>query len=141
MIQSGELVYDWPEHYPGQCPSKDATELVGTVYRFINGRNPVDRDFLSHYEKNPNGTWADACKARGLSVLRTISDCGEMRDAVPALRKKRLAVADISGGVGLIARTPSGSCQGHCTWWRNPAPRAVTALFATLDESAEVENG
>lgn len=134
----GVFVYSWPEHYPQACPPDSAKELVGTIYRFINGTSPAEKDFLSHYERNPSKDWGhDACKARGLSVLRTLSDCGLMRKAVPALRKKRVAVADISTSVGLVAITPSNSCDDHNTWWRAPLPSVVFPLFSTIAETQE----
>src|SRR5574340_731706 len=126
----GRFVYVWPAHFPIQCPPDHATGLHGTVYRFINGPHPTEWDFLSHYERAPTKLWGDACKARGLSVVRTLEDCEIMREGVPALRKKRIAVADISIPVGVVANTPSKTCVGHCTWWRGADPGAVKALFA-----------
>jgi hypothetical protein len=124
------------------CPPVGAIELAGTVYRFINGRGPVDNDFMSHYERSPKTEWGgNACKARGLSIVRTWADCSLMRAGVPALRKKRIAVAEVTTTVGLVANTPSQSCAGHCTWWRNPSPEQVRPLFAMFDEPSEVANG
>jgi hypothetical protein len=132
----GVRVYIWPSHFPLACPPSSATQLSGTVYRFINGVAPAEKDFLSHYERNPEKAWeAEACKARGLSVLRTFSDCGLMRKAIPALRKKRVAIAEISTPVGSVAVTSSNSCSDHCTWWRAPQPSEVVALFTTVLES------
>lgn len=125
-------MYVWPTHFPTQCPPVQATQLLGIVYRFINGRSPTEWDFLSHYERKPANSWPDPCKARGLSVVRTIEDCAIMREGVPALRKKRIAAANISTHIGMIANTPSVSCQGHCTWWRNPPASEVRALFSDL---------
>lgn len=131
-------MYVWPSHFPASCPPASAAELVGTVFRFINGRSAVDRDFMSHYERDPEKDWGDdGCKARGLSILRTWADCGVMREAVPALRKKRLVHAEIVKPIGLVASTPSNNCQGHCTWWRNPPPGTVRPLFELLDEPEE----
>lgn len=128
-------MYSWPDHYPQSCPPSVAIELSGTIYRFINGADPSERDFQSHYERHPEKDWGtDACKARGLSVLRSTADCGEMRKAIPALRKKRVAVAALSVRVGLIAPTPSRSCEGHSTWWRALQPSAVVGLFTTVAE-------
>jgi hypothetical protein len=131
-------VYVWPSHFPVSCPPSSAAELAGTVFRFINGRTAAERDFISHYERDPGKDWGDdGCKARGLSILRTWADCEVMRKAVPALRKKQVAHAEITTPVGLVAGTPSNSCAGHCTWWRSPPPAAVHPLFAVFDESEE----
>lgn len=135
MPIQGVCVYSWPDHYPQSCPPSEAIDLNGTVYRFINGANPAERDFQSHYERQPDKDWgAEACKARGLSVLRTPADCGEMRKAIPALRKKRVAMATVTTPVGLIATTPSHSCDGHSTWWRALQPSEVVGLFTTVAE-------
>ena len=128
-------MYVWPTHFPTSCPPAAANDLAGTVYRFINGATPADRDFVSYYEREPARDWgADACKARGLSVIRTWADCGLMRKAIPALRKKRIAVANVETQIGVLATTPSNSCAGHGTWWRAPTPGEVRSLFATFDE-------
>jgi hypothetical protein len=112
-------------------------EVSGIIFRFINGATPASRDFLSHYERDPgNDSNHSPCKARGLSVLRSYQHCAEMRQGVPALRKKKIAVGELSGGVGLIAGTPSKVCEGHCTWWRGVTAEVVYGLFSTVTEPA-----
>lgn len=131
-------MYIWPEHFPNACPPDEAVPLAGPVFRFINGTAPAERDFTSHFERNAGKDWGeDACKARGLSVLRTFRDCRLMRKGVPALRKKRLAYADISTEVGVVQHTPSNTCEGHCTWWRAAPPSDVRSLFSTYAEPSE----
>lgn len=130
-------MYAWPTHFPGHCPPIDAAQLLGIVYRFINGRGPTEWDFLSHYERKPTNSWSDPCRARGLSVVRTIQDCEIMREGIPALRKKRIAVANINTPVGLITNTPSVTCQGHCTWWRGAPASEVQPLFFNLENAPE----
>lgn len=128
-------MYKWPDHFPVQCPPSHSAETSGSLFRFINGRVPAVRDFLSHYERDPNANAEhDPCLARGLSVLKTYEDCNIMRKGVPALRKKRIAVGEPQGASGLLAGTPSRTCEGHCTWWRSVAPTDVVSLFATLSE-------
>lgn len=128
----------WPAHFPPECPPSHASKLAGAVFRFINGSSPADRDFVSYYEREPEKDWGtQACQARGLSVVHTWSDCDLMRKAIPALRKKRVALAQITTHVGLVANTPSNSCKGHSTWWRAPTPGEVRPLFQTFDEPSE----
>lgn len=127
----------WPNDFPAQCPPADAMQLSGIVFRFINGRSPTEKDFWSHYERNPVGDWSrNPCIARGLSVVRTTEDCGIMREGIPALRKKEIAVANIDTQVGPIANTPSGNCLGHFTWWRAVPAVEVVALFSKLDSKS-----
>lgn len=128
-------MYKWPDHFPVQCPPSHSAEASGSLFRFINGRTPALRDFLSHYERDPNANVDhDPCLARGLSVLKTYEDCNIMRKGVPALRKKRIAMGKPQEASGLLAGTPSRTCQGHCTWWRSVAPADVVLLFTTLSE-------
>lgn len=127
-------MYSWPLHYPDQCPPIDAAALSGQVFRFINKKNPTNYDFTSHYERDPDGIWHDQCQARGLSVYKSYEHCLLMRAAVPALRKKLLAVATITGSVGVIANTPSRNCDGHYTWWCCVSPNEVLPFFTNLDE-------
>ena len=134
MQPQEKSVYVWPSHFPSSCPPTGSLDLVGTAFRFINGSIPVDNDFTSHYERAPLKSWGNACQARGLSILHTWGDCGLMRDAVPALRKKKIAIADISTTVGVFASTPSLSCAGHSTWWRAIPPDQVRPLFTTFVE-------
>lgn len=60
-----------------------------------------------------------------------------MRAGVPALRKKRVAHAEVELVAGLIASTPSRKCGGHCTWWRSVPPEQAAELFAPFNETAE----
>ena len=110
--------------------------MSGTVYRFINGRTPSEKDFVSHFEREPNKVWSPKeCQARGLSVVKTLEDCSAMREGVPALMKKRIAVGTLNSTDGLVAPTPSKSCEGHCTWWRHKAPKDVHGNFKLVDET------
>jgi hypothetical protein len=134
---SEAVVYVWPEDFPAQCPPSEATELNGSVFRFTNRPQPHSNDFLSHYERDQEKDWSgfDLCIIRGLSVMRTYQDCLKMRAGVPAMRKKRIAQADIDAFVGLIASTPSRACGGHCTWWRDVSPAQAAELFVPFNET------
>ncbi len=126
-------MYVWPSDYPEACPPTEAIDLIGAAFRFINGSSPAARDFVSYYERHPYKVWgAQACMARGLSICRTLEDCRHLRSAVPALRKKRVAAANIAEPVGVVHPTPSNSCKGHCTWWLAPSAIDVEMLFNTV---------
>jgi len=108
----------WPTHYPEQCPPKEAFSFNGNLFRFINRNKPVQKDFKSYYDSKPGHDWnGKECQARGLSVYKTLEDCKEMMEVIPALRKKKLAVAQINENCGLLANTPSTNSERHCTWW------------------------
>lgn len=128
-------MYKWPDHFPAQCPPAHSTETSGSLFRFINGRTPAARDFLSHYERDPSGNFEhDPCLARGLSVLKTYEDCNVMRKGIPALRKKQIATGAPQGSSGLLAATPSRTCNGHCTWWSGITPTDAVSIFKTFLE-------
>lgn len=134
-------MYFWPKHYPLQCPPQTAMQASGVIFRFINGQMPSERDFLSHYERQPDKKWEpNECQARGLSVLRTLDDCNAMRKGIPALRKKRIANGSLSSTDGLIGSTPSNVCNGHHTWWLNKTQKEVSLYFTMFDEIAGGKN-
>lgn len=124
-------MYTWPTHFPMNCPPQDAVETTGKVYRLISKDGPKDFDFKSHYEREPlAGRTGSECLARGLSVLRSYQDCEALTTAIPALRKKIVAMASFENGAGLIKETPSRNCAGHCTWWRNISVGEATHIFS-----------
>ena len=130
-------MFMWPSHFPPQCPPSGAANVSGEIFRFISGRTPTVKDFVSHYERDPEKEWGQAdCISRGLSVLRTLEDCSVMRKGIPAMRKKKIAVGSSIDGHGVIAGTPSMNCEGHCTWWRSTPPESVVGLFSTVSEAA-----
>ena len=53
-------MYVWPAHFPPACPPAHSSSLAGTVFRFINGSVPADRDFVSYYAK---------AKAEGATIV------------------------------------------------------------------------
>lgn len=130
---------NWPEHYPKQCPPESAYVYDGILYRFINRNNPIAKDFKSYYELEPTKDWgAQACQARGLSVLKGLTGVYEMRDAIPALRRKKVSSAKVSHIHGLLADTPSTSSKRHCTWWISSALSNPEDLFQTTSISENV---
>tara|TARA_R110002049_G_scaffold84503_3_gene215038 strand:+ start:507 stop:911 length:405 start_codon:yes stop_codon:yes gene_type:complete len=133
-------VYTWPTHFPSQCPPEDATEISGKIFRLISRDGPKEFDFQSHYERAPGAVRTETeCISRGLSVLRSYHDCEVLMDAVPALRKKLVAEANLETGTGLIGETPSGNCAGHCTWWRSVTVEEACSLFSLKASTAGAE--
>lgn len=125
---------NWPNHFPEGCPPAEASDPDGELFRFTNRRSPNDRDFLSHYEKWPNRDWEDkACQARGLSVFRTMTDCLAMEAAVPAMKKKHIAVASLSVGEGVVAKTPSENSDQHHTLWSQLSISERCAAFSPVE--------
>lgn len=126
----------YPDHYPEQCPPRVAHYHTGDLYRFINRNNPVPKDFKSYYDINPTKNWGGkACQARGLSVVKCGLGVLEMRDAIPALRKKKVSKASISNNCGMLGDTPSSSSKRHCTWWIPKSILEPEKLFVVIHES------
>ncbi len=124
----------WPDHYPEQCPPESAEPVSGKVYRFVNRTNPKERDFKSNYEQRPGTDWGNqGCQARGLSVFRTIEACDDMAEQVPALAKKKLAVANLSQNDGVIAETPSRNSSKHNTLWPLLDAKEMANRFKSVD--------
>lgn len=129
-----ETLKNWPNHYPASCPPQEAEAVSGNVYRFTNRNNPKHRDFQSYYELKPDENWGEkACDARGLSVYSTTEDCIAAAAAVPALRKKKVCVANLPNKSGVIAETPSKNTNNHKTFWSLISAEDLTKLFLPVN--------
>ncbi|MDH1235147.1 MULTISPECIES: hypothetical protein [Stutzerimonas stutzeri group] len=128
------IVMMWPDHYPEQCPPSVAAAVSGKVFRFTNRTNPKPQDFRSFYEISPTKDWGNmACNARGLSVFSTHEDCIAAAEISPALRKKRLSVAELPRGAGVLAETPSNNTQNHKTFWSLMDAETLASFFVHVE--------
>ncbi|MHC8336968.1 hypothetical protein [Pseudomonas sp. HLT2-19-2] len=126
----------WPLDFPDMCPPSMATPINGEIFRFIEKSDPSQKDFVSFYEKNPTRDWGDmTCQSRGLSVFPSAEACHEMAKAVPAMRKKNLAVARLVETHGLYAHTPSTNSGRHLTWWLPDNLKQPWLLFTPIKTS------
>lgn len=131
-----EEILMWPDHYPEKCPPGDAETVSGVVYRFTNKTNPKHRDFLSYYELKPGENWGGkACQARGLSVYTSEEDCKAAISLVPALKKKKLCIAELGSGYGVIAPTPSKNNYNHKTLWPLISAQGLAEIFMPIETS------
>jgi len=131
-----EKILMWPDHYPEKCPPDDAENVSGVVYRFTNRTNPKHRDFLSYYELKPAKDWGKkACQARGLSVYTSEEDCKTAISLVPALKKKKLCIAELGSESGVIAPTPSKNNYNHKTLWPLISAQDLAEIFMPMDNS------
>jgi hypothetical protein len=128
------VLSNFPEYYPEQCPPSEAKDVDGNVFRFTARNTPHKRDFLSFYELSPDKNWdADTCQAMGLSVFPSISACHEMQSKIPALRKKKIASANLNNSHGKFAHTPSTNSKRHMTWWVSSELSEPWILFSNVD--------
>ncbi len=127
---------EWPNHYPEQCPPSTAEKVSGKIYRFTNRTNPKHKDFLSYYERYPKNDWPEgekACNARGLSVYANEEDCNVAAASNPALRKKRLCVAELPKEAGVVADTPSKNNRNHKTLWSLLCAQELVNFFDPVE--------
>ena len=134
MLHGSTRMKDWPDHFPAQCPPIDAEPVSGEVFRFVGRNNPKAKDFSTYYELKPEKDWGDqACQARGLSVYRNFEVCKKMSLMIPALAKKKLAVAVLEQGDGNIATTPSRNSKDHNTFWSCLDAEQLYVKFSSVE--------
>jgi hypothetical protein len=124
-------VAEWPDNFPEACPPEEAADATGSFYRLVEANPPVARDFMSHIELQNAGiiplkrSFADDCKAAGLSIFAERQDAENVRESVGPLRSKLIAYGDITDQ-GVMRHTPSRH-KSHHTWWlpvdTEPHPR------------------
>lgn len=123
----------WPDHFPEQCPPVHASPVSGNVFRFISRNAPKHKDFVSFFSINPSKDWGDnSCQANGLSVYSSNEVCAKMAKMIPALAKKKLAVAELNSNDGYIANTPSNNTKHHKTLWPLISPENLAEKFSSI---------
>jgi hypothetical protein len=115
----------WPDHYPDDCPFKDAYEPNEmTVYYFV----PLEfslSGFRTHYDKYLKKNYKYSsdikkCEACGLSVFTNKDDMEHLKQ-LPYFRDKcKIASGKLTRDSGLIKNTPSKQAPSHHTWWVLP---------------------
>ncbi|WP_009633911.1 hypothetical protein [Synechocystis sp. PCC 7509] len=107
-------------HLPSDCPPSSTESTSGEVDRFIdmNHSTPLPEDFLSLRELNPDKPCpkgATECQYCGVSVYRSIDDVRRVPKRIPAFKKKKLALGNLTSNLGLIQNTPSKTGKSHHT--------------------------
>lgn len=106
-------VVRWPAHFPPCCPPADASDLQGEVYRLVATDPPGPADMLSAQEKGAF-RGKNECQRASLSCSLTVEQLTEVRDNVPNLRDRMIAVASLSAADGKIKQTGR---FGHYSMW------------------------
>ena len=105
----------WPDYFPNGCPPDDSEYPNGTVYHFTNKRNPKEKDFLTHMQRQKPCN--DRCKGCGLSVFTIFEEMLRLK-GLPYFKKKFIASANLKPDHGKIKNTPSAATsEDHHTWW------------------------
>jgi len=129
--------FEWPSYYPDVCPPGNAEPTNGEVYRLIDEGGPTDEDFVCHKLLYPHKNWKEKeCQACGLSVHPSPEGCDRLKRRIPALRRKRTAVANLQPKHGLLLHTPSSADKAHHTWWVPASLQAPYTLFSAVIRQA-----
>ncbi len=118
----------FPESYPDGCPSEDAMDASGTVYRIVRSKSLLSDDFRSHYELGTAKT-ACECRRRGLSVFDSAKSARHRLSLSPQLGSE-IAEGSLSPVTGRSLLTDKKS--GHITWWVYSGI-APASLFKVLE--------
>ena len=131
---------DWPSYYPPDCPDSDAEDAFGEVYLLTKNKNPIEEDFKPHIIKFPNrgDILKSPCKASGLSVSKTIIDCKDVQDLIPALSRRFICKACLEPHHGKMKHTPKGELVNHYTWWIPVSVDKPWTLFQAHNEDKKV---
>lgn len=127
--------YQWPDDMPDRCPPETATQADGDYYRFVKHDPPVKDDFVRprdqpHWKRNPG---PDLCRGCALSLVRDRQDVLTMRDFVPAMRKRLVALGTLDFNAGMVENSPTDSpvIRSHFDWWV-PIDVAPEVLFSVV---------
>lgn len=124
---------EWPDYFPEQCPPKMASFTNGSVYRFIGGERPQEKDFIPYLIFSNRIIIGDRCQACGLSVFKTQVGIQQFSRRIPAFRNKRIATAALEPSMGKILETPSLQSKDHCTWWLPKHLKEPWRLFRVIE--------
>lgn len=109
-------IYD--DRLPKQCPPVEAERVNSTLYKAIDGDQPVIRDFHSFAERGRKNTDPQKCISWGLSVWPDMNAVMHGRDAIPYFRTKKIIQFSITPEDGCVGYTPSATQPDHHTFWK-----------------------
>ncbi|KTB54965.1 hypothetical protein AO067_20310 [Pseudomonas viridiflava ICMP 13104] len=112
-----DVVYEWFEELPDQCPPAQASNREGFIcFRLCEGVLPAERDFLSHRTLFPRKVFrATECQARAISVYREAKDLDSVLK-LPAHKHKNKVKIILGQDDGAVMKTGKDS---HYSWWRS----------------------
>jgi hypothetical protein len=117
------------EFVPDECPPDEASLPNSEVYRFVKEAPPLEWDFKSSIERNPQKNYDDnQCARAGLSVFYDLDDAKEARKAIPGMKSKHVAKGDLTPESGKVQHTPRTKSPSHHTWWKDTEFDAVACF-------------
>ena len=112
-----EVIHEWYEELPDQCPPSDSFSVEGFVcYRLCESPEPTEKDFLSHRKLFPNKVFnSPECRARAISVFKHSEDLDPLLKLKIHKHKAKIKIT-LRGEDGLAMKTGKAS---HYSWWRS----------------------
>lgn len=108
----------WAEDLPEGCPPTEAKLADGEIYyRLVNKFPPTEKDFHSPKKLNPKRVFKQGeCRARALSVFKTVSECVLVKNACRVFRECLIVGIAMDSTLGLILHSPEDGATHH-DWW------------------------
>jgi hypothetical protein len=114
-----QAIPEWPLNYPKYVPPKNSTPADGESYRLVNCNPPTRVDFATTREdglvREPNDELTIAC-SYGTSQFWKLDDIKKTRKLFPKLRKKLIAIGELSPSHGNMLNTFKPS--HHTVWYK-----------------------
>ncbi len=129
--------WQWPIHFPSECPPSAAMPASGVFYRAVKNTPPRAEDFCSVWQQSPqraqrmvtNGE-RTLCETMGLSLYADLPDFQRCVELFPKIGD-RIAIVKPTGGSGKILAT-GVRFNSHHTWWvaQNCNPAAMASVIS-----------
>lgn len=104
--------------------------MDGPVFRLVKG---VPEDWQSHLQRDiQDDPDVSDCHRAALSCSRTLEDIKELQSAIPWLRRRRIARADLEPKHGKILET--GGAGHHSLWLKAQYHQNCGTLFVTVPD-------
>ena len=103
---------------PPSCPPQNViSEDINPVYRFIDGDVPIENDFLSHKELNPQKRYPknQKCKSTAISLYNSLEAALIAKESFKNLQDKKICEGRITKACGTLELT---ECTGHLSLWQ-----------------------
>jgi hypothetical protein len=135
MVNTQELIFQWVEPLPADCPPTDAWVPDGeSYYRLVSSIPPTERDFYSQRRLWPAKMFSQSeCTARACSLLAMIKACARIRKfPTHKYLNERIVRLTLTRDSGLVTRTRG---RGHHSWWWAKGFDPVANCEEVIEES------
>lgn len=118
----------FPSAWPDGCPPVDAVDAADAVFRIVDGPNPTNDSFRSHFELGK----CKQCNCRSLSVFQTKAKAAKCQSILQYLGD-HIAWGVLTSAHGKT-KLADKKHPGHTEWWvaEGVVPSAVLATIEAL---------